>query len=54
MKLKTFTKLYYCYKDLINTILVLFYTQRSNQKGISHSCFYDNVINKAKKFKSDT
>jgi len=24
------------------------------KKGISHSCFYGDVINKAKKFKSDT
>ena len=50
--LRTFTKFYYSDKNLV-------YKYNStcrdlNKKRISHPCFYGDVINKAKKFKSGT
>ena len=48
----TFTKYYYRYKDLL-------YKYNSTcrnmiKKGISHPCFYGNVINKVQKLKFDS
>ena len=50
--MKTFTNFYYCYSDLV-------YKYNSTyrdliKQGILNPCYYGDVINKAKKFKSDT
>jgi len=47
-----FTKLYYHYTDLVYK-----YNSKCRdlfKKGLSHPCFHGDVINKAKKLKSDT
>jgi len=52
MKLKTFTKLYYRYKDLVYKYIST--CRDLIKQGILNPCYYGDVINKAKRFKSDT
>ena len=49
--LKTLTKLYYLYKGLVYKYN--FTCRDLIKQGILHPCFHGDVINKAKKFKSD-